>query len=442
MKRAVASLGSRRAGAPVGVPVRIDEGVDIPLAGEPEQVVSDAAEVRSVALVGTDYIGLRPLMKVEEGDRVKLGQALFADRSNPEILFTSPGSGIVRRINRGPRRALHSVVVDLAGDEEETFGAFGVDQPAGLGRDRIAARLLASGLWTALRRRPFGRVADPRTMPRSIFITATDSNPLEARPELVIARPRDDFLHGLTVVAGLTEGPTFLCQAPGVETPTGGPASVETVEFSGPHPSGLVGTHIHFLDPVSAERTVWTVALAGPGVERPRLISSRLGASIDELTHGELREGHHRVISGSILSGRQAAGPLAFLGRFHNQISVIAEAAPRADRGWFVPRRAKAFSTYRLGLPSGQSRYAMTTALHGQPCAMFPLGGFERVMPLDILATPLLKALLVEDHAMSQALGCLELDEEDLALCTFVCPSKFDYGALLRTCLTAIETQG
>jgi Na+-transporting NADH:ubiquinone oxidoreductase subunit A len=465
MKRAVASIGSRRAGVPVGVPVRIDEGVDIPLEGAPEQVVSDAAEVRSIALVGTDYIGLRPLMKVEEGDRVKLGQPLFADRSNPEILFTSPGSGIVTRINRGPRRALHSVVVDLAGDEEITFDTFGVDQLAGLGRDQIAARLLASGLWTALRSRPFSRVADPRTMPRSIFITATDSNPLAARPELVIARHRDDFLHGLTVVAGLTEGPTFLCQAPGVEAPTGGPGSVETVEFSGPHPSGLVGTHIHFLDPVSAERTVWhlgyqdviaigklfttgrlwverTVALAGPGVERPRLISSRLGASIDELTHGELREGHHRVISGSILSGRQATGPLAFLGRFHNQISVIAEAAPRADRGWFVPRRAKAFSTYRLGLPSGQSRYAMTTALHGRPCAVFPLGGFERVMPLDILATPLLKALLVEDHQMSQALGCLELDEEDLALCTFVCPSKFDYGALLRTCLTAIEKEG
>jgi Na+-transporting NADH:ubiquinone oxidoreductase subunit A len=276
-------------------------------------------------------------------------------------------------------------------------------------------------------------------MPRSIFITATDSNPLAARPELVIARHRDDFLHGLTVVAGLTEGPTFLCQAPGGEPLAGGPASVETVEFSGPHPSGLVGTHIHFLDPVSAERTVWhlgyqdviaigrlfttgrlwverTVALAGPGVERPRLISSRLGANIDELTHGELREGHHRVISGSILSGRQAAGPLAFLGRFHNQISVIAEAAPREDCGWLVPRRSKAFSAY--------------------------LGGFERVMPLDILATPLLKALLVEDHEMSQALGCLELDEEDLALCTFVCPSKFDYGALLRTCLTAIEMEG
>lgn len=445
-------------------PIRIVEGLDIPLEGEPEQVLTDTPALRSVALIGSDHVGLRPMMMVQEGARVKLGEALFADRGNPNILFTSTGSGIVRAINRGPRRALLSVVVDLDGDGEVTFETFTEDELKDLGCERIQVQLLASGLWTALRTRPFSRLAAPGAAPRSIFVTATDSNPLAALPEVTIARHRDGFLHGLTVVTQLTEGPTFLCLSPGAEKPAGLPDPVKVVRFSGPHPSGLVGTHIHHLDPVGMGGTVWhigyqdviaigklfttgrlwverTVALAGSMVERPRLIGARLGANIGDLTKGELRRGDCRIISGSVLSGRSAAGAMAFLGRFHNQISVIGEGSVDESRDWLVPRRSKAFSSYRLPLPGLQPRQVTTTAMHGEPAALFPLGGFERVMPLDILATPLLRSLLVGDNETAQALGCLELDEEDLALCSFVCPSKGEYGALLRACLTAIERE-
>ena len=457
------SVRKRAKGLPEG-PIRIVRGLDVPLEGEPEQVLTDASTVRSVALIGSDHVGLRPLMMVQEGARVKLGQPLLADRGNPEILFTAPGGGIVRAINRGPRRALLSVVIDLDGDEEVTFENFAEDELKSLGRERIVAQLLASGLWTALRTRPFSRLADPQAAPRSIFVTATDSNPLAALPEVTIGWHRDDFLHGLTVVAQLTEGPTFLCQPPDTEKPAGAADSVEVVRFSGPHPSGLVGTHIHHLDPVGTGGTVWhigyqdviaigklfatgrlwvqrTVALAGPMVERPRLIRARLGASTDDLTQGELRSGSCRIISGSVLSGSSAAGSTAFLGRFHNQISIIGEGAADESRSWLVQRRSKAFSSYRLPLPGVQPRYVMTTAMHGEPAALFPLGGFERVLPLDILTTPLLRSLLIGDNETAQALGCLELDEEDLALCSFVCPSKGEYGALLRACLTAIEKE-
>jgi Na+-transporting NADH:ubiquinone oxidoreductase subunit A len=406
-------------------------------------------------------------MLVEEGVRVKAGQALFADRRRPDVLFTSPASGVVRRINRGPRRVLLSVVVEPSGDEDVEFNPWPAERLAGLRREQVVERLLASGLWASLRSRPFSKVPDPQSAPSSIFVTAMDSNPLAAKAEVVIQAYRQDFENGLAVIAHLTEGPVFLCRAPGVDIPSDAAGRASVAEFSGPHPSGLVGTHIHFLDPVGPGKLVWhlgyqdvigigklftggklwlerVVALAGPLVSRPRLVRAPLGASTDDLTCGELRDATGRIISGSILSGRHAWGHEAYLGRYHCQVSVIAEGRPEDAQGWLMPRRRKAFSAYRLPNPVGlrRHRFAMTTALHGRPEALLPLGGFERVMPLDVLPTQLLRALLVGDWDRCCALGCLELDEEDLALCTFVCPSKYDYGPRLRACLETIEKEG
>ncbi len=458
------SLQARDPGVDPATPIRIQKGLEIPISGEPEQVITDGADVTSVALLGGDYIGLHPAMRVEEGDRVKLGQPLFADRRRPGIVFVSPGSGIVRQINRGARRALLSVVVELAGNDALTFSSWSADRLPDLRRDEVIDSLLVSGLWTALRTRPYGKAPDPTTTPSSLFVTAMDSNPLAAKAELIIADAQEDFANGLTVVAHLTDGPVFVCQAPDAALPSADADNVTMVRFSGPHPAGLVGTHIHHLDPVSARKTVWhlgyqdviaigklfttgkpsverVVALAGPAVQRPRLVRSRLGADTDELTRGELAAPDCRVISGSVLSGHHARGALGYLGRFHTQVSVIAEAQEEPRRGWFSPHPKDVFSAYSLAATAKPRRrkYALTSALHGTPTAMVPLGGFERVMPLDILPTQLLRALLVGDTDMAQALGCLELEEEDLALCGFACPSKTDYGPLLRACLERIE---
>lgn len=448
-------------------PIRIVKGLDIPIAGEPEQIISIGADVNSVALLGADYIGLRPRMRVEEGDRVKLGQPLFADGRHPEVIYASPGSGLVTQIIRGARRALLSVVVALEGDDEETFSAWSVDRLADLRRDQVSDALLASGLWTAFRTRPYGKIPVPASTPASIFVTAMDSNPLAARAEIVIDAAREDFANGLTVVSRLTDGSVFVCQPPRPTLPTSAAGNVSTVRFSGPHPSGQVGTHIHFLDPVGVGKTVWhigyqdviaigrlftsgrfsverIVALGGPMARQPRLVRARLGAGIDDLTRGELRDGEMRIISGSVLSGRQARGAEAYLGRYHHQISAVAEEPPEERRGWpgFGPKNA--FSAYGFSGTSSSRRrkFALTTARHGAPAALLPLGAFERVMPLDILATQLLRALLVGDTDMAQGLGCLELGEEDLALCAFVCPGKLDYGELLRACLERIEKDG
>jgi Na+-transporting NADH:ubiquinone oxidoreductase subunit A len=432
---------------------RIRKGLDIPIAGAPEQSVSEGPAVTSVALLGRDYPGMRPAMQVEVGQRVTLGQALFCDRGQPRIRFTSPGSGVVAAIERGERRTLVSVVVRLEGEAEERFAAHRRDALAELAREQIVETLLASGLWTALRARPHGKVPDPASAPRSIFVTAMDSNPLAAAAEVVIADHRQDFTDGLEVVGRLTAGPVFLCKAPGADIPDGDPDKVRVVEFAGPHPAGLVGTHIHFLDPASAHRTVWhlgcqdvvaigrlfttgrlwparIVALAGPLVRRPRLVRTRLGANTDDLVRDELDEAHGRVISGPVLSGHRAAGPAAYLGRYDSQVSVVAEGGRRAPEG-----RAAGVLAAVLRRKASD---APTTALNGRPTAMVPTGAFERVMPLDILPSPLLRALVVGDAEMAEALGCLELEEEDLALCSFLCPSKLDYGPLLRAMLDRI----
>ena len=442
--------------------IRIKKGLDIPLSGEPEQRIDDAGNVRTVAVLGPDIVGLRARMHVEEGDRVRLGQTLFTDRQNPEVCFTSPGSGVVDKINRGARRALQSVVVRLEGDDDHTYPR--TSDSGSLSRDKVRDNLLASGLWTALRTRPFSKIPAPDSQPAAIFVTAIDTNPHAADPSVVIAEATESFAFGLHAIATLTEGPVHVATKSGSDIPV--PENFRHAEFSGPHPAGLVGTHIHFLDPVGADKTVWhlgyqdviaigrlfqtgrlnperIVSVGGALVENPRLLRTRLGANVTEMLAGELKPAKKRIISGSVLGGRRATGPIGWLGRYHTQLSVLPEGAEREFLSWMRPGRSK-YSSLRAyaGHLLHRGDFELTTSQNGSPRAMVSIGSFERVMPLDILATPLLKALLVTDTDSARDLGCLELDEEDLALCSFVCNGKYEYGPYLRENLTEIEVNG
>jgi Na+-transporting NADH:ubiquinone oxidoreductase subunit A len=439
--------------------VHLRKGLDISLAGAPRQVIEPGRGISSIALVGDDYAGLRSKLLVQQGDRVRLGDPLLADRRDPRIVFTAFGAGTVAAINLGERRSLRAVMLSLDGEDEEvTFPAQSPAALANLPRDTVIENLLRSGSWTALRSRPFGRIPLPNAVPRAIFVTAIDTNPLAARPEVVIADHRDDFTHGLKVISRLADCPVFLCTALGADIDDSAGNRITRVAFAGPHPAGLPGTHIHVLSPAGIGHEAWyigyqdviaigrlfttgrlwterVVALAGPPVRRPRLVRTRLGADLSELVADELAPGPVRVVSGSALSGRRAAPPVGYLGRYHLQVSVLGEPVPGAP-----PPRPPS-SMHGIGRLFRRRPIAMSTALNGEPAAMFPLGSFERVMPLDILPTPLLRALAVGDTERALDLGCLELEEEDLALCTFVCPSKLDYGALLRRTLLQIEKE-
>ncbi len=382
-------------------------------------------------------------------------------------MFTSPGGGRVRGIWRGAKRALQSVVIDLDDEEaHETFDAHDAGALDALSREQVRDQLVASGLWTALRTRPFSRIPRLDAEPTSLFVTATDSNPLAAEPAVVIAQATEAFIHGLEVLARLTDGPVHVCTSRGANVPVPQRAPFRRHEFEGPHPAGLAGTHVHFLDPVGAERTVWhigyqdviavgrlfttgrlaverIVALGGPAVREPRLVRARLGASTEDVI-GELTgDGDYRIISGSVLNGRRATDWAAYLGRYHIQVSVLAEATERQLFGWITPGLNKFSATNALASAFfRRKRFALNTSQNGSARGMVPIGSCERVMPLDILPTQLLRALLVRDTDTAQALGCLELDEEDLALCSFVCPGKYDYGPALRATLEQIEREG
>ncbi len=450
--------------------IRTRRGLDLPITGAPEQAIYPGAAVESVALLGPDYVGLKPTMQIQEGDRVKCGQPLFTDKKNPGITFTSPGSGAVAAVNRGARRVLQSVVIrlDPGEDEEpESFNRFTREELAGLNATQVRDNLLASGLWTALRTRPYSKVASPASEPSALFVTAMDSNPLAADPSVVIAEYSQDFRDGLTVLSRLFDGTVYVCKAPGSAIPVPEDARFVVAEFAGPHPAGLVGTHIHFLKPVSATRSVWhlgyqdviavgrlftagrlwverVVSLAGPLVKRPRLLRTRLGANTEDLVRDELPHEESRVVSGSVLNGRRAAGWACFLGRYHTQVSVLREARERQLFGWIAPGtdRFSASNVFLSSFKRGAKRFDFTTSQQGSPRAMVPIGIYERVVPLDVLPTQLLRALLVRDTDAAQALGCLELDEEDVALCSFVCPSKYDFGPVLRQNLEHIEREG
>lgn len=445
--------------------ITIKKGLDIPISGTPTQVINDGNTITRVALLGEEYVGMRPTMHTRVGDVVKKGQVLFEDKKNPGVKFTAPASGKVAEINRGAKRVLQSVVIDVEGNEQVTFNSYKADQLAQLDRAAIVEQLVESGMWTALRTRPFSKVAAVDSETKAIFVTAVDTNPLAANPEAIINEQTDAFVAGLTLLSRLTSDKVHVCKS-GASLPRCSETNVEEHVFNGPHPSGLVGTHIHMLFGANAANVAWhinyqdviafgqlfltgelytdrVVALAGPVVNKPRLLRTQIGASIEQLTDSELMPGQIRVLSGSVLNGISAIGPHGYLGRYHLQVSALREGYEKEFLGWIVPGKNK-FSVTRAFLSQffpGQL-FNMTTSTNGSDRAMVPIGNYEKVMPLDVEPTLLLRDLCAGDSDSAQLLGALELDEEDLALCTFVCPGKYEFGPLLRECLDKIEKEG
>jgi Na+-transporting NADH:ubiquinone oxidoreductase subunit A len=445
--------------------IKIKKGLDLPIIGEPTNIV-DAKTSKHVAILGNDYIGLKPTMLVAVGDNVKKGQLLFTDKKMEGVKYTSPASGKVIEINRGEKRVFLSMVIELDGNDEIVFNAYPKNELASLTVEQVKEQLIESGLWTSLRERPFSKVANPKIVPHSIFITAMDSNPLAPSMNILLEGNEDSFKNGMLVLSKLTEGNLYLCKDEGAQIPEVNDAKMKVQEFSGVHPKGLPGTHIHLLDPASRTKQVWYVGLqdviaigelfttgkinveriisfAGPSVKNPRHIKTRIGASLKELSESELIGVNNRIISGSVLSGRNANKPEDFLGRYHQQVTVISENDKRDFLGWVIPK-SDLFSVKNVLLSSLMSgkKFSFNTALNGGERAIVPVGSYEKVMPLDILPTFLLRSLAVDDVEEAEALGCMELDEEDLALCTFVCPSKIDHGLNLRRNLTLIDKEG
>jgi Na+-transporting NADH:ubiquinone oxidoreductase subunit A len=444
--------------------IELKQGLDLPISGQPNQDIKAGPRISKVGLVDDDYVGMKPSMQVAVGDLVKRGQVLFSDKKSPGVQYTSPVAGEVTAINRGEKRKFESIEIAVKGNEQVSFSHS--SSLGDLTRSQVQELLVASGLWTALRTRPFSRVPALDSEPNSLFVTAMDTNPLAADPELIIGQKKEQFVAGLLALSKLTRGKTFVCTRFDSRIPDKKIPNVEFEQFKGPHPAGLVGTHIHFLDPVGPKKTVWhigyqdviavgqlfstgelncerVISIAGPAVKSPGLYLTTLGACLDELVADNLTGSNVRVVSGSILNGRKTSPRKNYLGRYHNQVSALAEGNEREFLGWQKPGFDK-FSITRVygGSWLKNKLFPLTTNTGGSKRAMVPIGSYERVMPLRMLPTQLLRALLVRNSDQAQSLGCLELDEEDLGLCTYVCPGKYDYGSVLRENLSTIEKEG
>jgi len=450
--------------------IRVKRGLTLPIQGRVNQPgIEEIKPVSRIAWCGTDLPGQQFRLLVKEGDQVQIGSPLVADKTCETIHFPSFGAGEVVAVNRGERRRLLSIVIEIneSGTGAQLEKKFPVSET--MSGAALQQLLLESGLWTMLRQRPYDSVANPSRPGRSLFVTAMDSNPLAPDVALIIKSDEESFRVGLRAVSTLVDGPTFVCvdvASTLSDMSLEGEGRVRLQAFSGKHPVGNVGTHIHFLDPVRRDRRVWhimaqdvmaigsflrtgrfpiekVVSLAGPGVKHPRLIRLRRGAFLDEMLHGELHSGPQRVISGPVFSGHQVAGPLSFLGAYHQQISVIPEGGGSEFLGWLYPhfRRHSVTNALMSRVPPRRN-YIVTTNMHGGERPIIPLGVYEKVMPLDILPTPLLRALAVDDSETAEKLGCLELVEEDIALLTYVCPSKISWGPILRRNLSLLDKQG
>lgn len=386
--------------------------------------------VRSYAILGADYLGLRPALKVASGDTVRAGQVLLADRVHPHVLIVAPMVGKVTSIDYGPKRALSALIIQS--DKSVTGVPAPLAPPDVTTRIALRDTLQSQGLWTAFRTRPFGRFPDPDKIPDALFVTATDSAPLAVDPRDFLADQQDDFQTGVELLALLTDGPVYVCQSAGPtlveETPR-----IHNVVFDGPHPAGLASTHIQTLYPVGQGREVWTVecqdvaaighlartgyhdprrivAVTGPGMSDPELIRTIPGASLREITGADVHS-----LSGSQLAGSEAN----WLGRFHRQITLVDR---QKTRKW-------------PALPSRLARRKQAGGLR----AIIPMAALDRALPPDFLPLPLMRALSVVDFEQAERLGALSLVEEDMALLTSLCTSGANYGVLLRQVLDALE---
>jgi Na+-transporting NADH:ubiquinone oxidoreductase subunit A len=446
--------------------IKIKKGLDIKMIGQAEKIYVKAPRAKTYAIKPVDWHGLTPKIIPKLCDVVKVGTPIFFDKYHPEVKFTSPVSGILLSINRGERRRIIEVVIE--DDGKNTAETFLKGEPSSFKREQIVENLLESGLWPAIRQRPYTVIAKPEQHPKSIFISAFDTAPLAPDLDFVLKDMEEDFQWGVNVLKQLTEGKIYLNldgRYPSVRT-LSATKGVEINRFKGPHPAGNVGIQISKLDPINKGEVVWVVqpqdvvaigrlfktgkydpsvvvALTGSRVEKPQYYKTIRGTAVATLLEKQLKEGENRVISGNVLNGRQIDGEKGYVGFFDSQVTVIPEGNQYEFFGWMKPgfnkkSLSRSFASTWL-LPN--KHFDLDTNIHGGERAFVMTGEYEKVLPMDIYPVQLLKSILANDIDKMERLGIYELDEEDLALCEFVCTSKTPVTKILRDGLKSMRKE-
>lgn len=450
---------------------KIKKGFDINARGKAELQIVELEPPKKVAVQPPEFRGIKPKLDVEVGDQVRIGSSLFRDKTNPDLKFTSPLSGKVTAINRGERRVITEIVIESDGKHDhEKFTVIPKDKIANANNDDIIANMLKAGIWPLIRQRPFSKIANYRNQPRDIFISGMDTAPLASDINFIMQGLDADFQHGIDILAKLTDGKIYLSvdgKNENIASAFINAKNVEINSFSGPHPAGNVGVHIHHIKPIKQQDVVWYVnpyavaligkffrtgvypteriiAIAGSVLKERKYFKTHLGAPIGSLiTEGNIDHPEVRFISGNILTGRkiQISG---YTGFYDNLISVIPEGAKEKKLlGWYRPgTKMRSRSRTYLSTWLGKKEFDVDTLLNGGNRAFIMTGDYEQVLPMDIYPVQLVKSILVEDIEEMEALGILEVDEDDVALCSYICPSKYDFGTIIRQGQDLIEKEG
>lgn len=448
--------------------IKIKQGLDIKLKGEAERSV-EIVSSGLFAIQPADFIGVLPRLLVQEGYAVEVGTPLFQDKHDERFLFTSPVKGIVKEIRRGEKRLLQAVVVESSNETMEILPIETLHATS-LQREAIIQKMLENGLWPMIRQRPYSVIANPDTMPKAFFVSGFDTHPLAPDLDFIVEHFPDSFQKGLEILSILSGKKVHLCvHAEKTVSEVLLKAKNVTIHtFSGPHPSGNIGTQINKIDPINKGETVWycslqdvvnighyfrtgeldfsrIYAVAGSGLKNPHYIKTKIGAQISALTSGNLKDNHCRLISGNVLTGKKVSEN-DFVGFYHNMVSVIPEGDNRQEMfGWIWPGFKK-FSVSRT-FPSAfvpnvlRPDYELDTNTHGEERPYVVSGEFEKVFPFDIYPLQLIKACIVEDIDLMENLGIYEVDEEDFALCEFIDTSKTDIQQIIRKGLDLVRKE-
>ena len=422
------------------------KGLNLPISGNPSSDVDSSTAVNSIGILGADYVGLKPTMMVDEGETVLSGQKLCENKKNPGTFITSPSSGVVRSINRGEKRRFVSLIIDTDNTLDQV--QFDLNNYS-----NSIDFLVDSGALAYFRTRPYNRMPEPNELPSAIFINACDTNPLSVDPHELIKLDQELFNKGLHFIQAINSDIKTFCsfQDNAFDQSVQG---VNYNQFDGPHPAGLVGTHIHFLYPVGQNRTVWSISwqevislgfliqnqilrsykyisFGGPNTHDPKILKLKYGSNLSEVTAGKIFD-NSRVISGSVLHGHTGENVMNYIGAFDNQVSVLPDESNDILFNWAMPG-SRLHSKLSAFISSWikPKNFKFNVSMNGGNRAIVPVSSYQEIMPLNILMTQLLKSLVTLDIELGEKLGVLELAPEDLALASYVCPSKYDYQSIL-----------
>jgi len=452
--------------------ITINQGLDLPMLGEPGTEIRPVSPGKTLSVYPSEFKKVKFKCLVEPGDKVAKGDPLARRKDLTEFFVCAPVAGIVKDVVLGERRSLKEMILEPDGsDKEKTFNTFTVDGVLRAKAENVAAEWLASGLWGLIRQRPFNRIADPAVKPKSIFVNAMASAPFRPAADILVQGKVDAFQLGLNALTLFTDGPVHVnipASMQGASNAITDAAHVKVIAFSGPHPSGNTSTHIHYLDPIVPGDTVWTlragdvvrlgellltgqfpstqrVLLAGEGVKESErgYYDVPPGLPLKELLDTRLEEGDQRVIRGDVLAGEEVDPEDSGITYYDESFVVLPEDRERHLLGWYAPTKEQ-FSAHRV-VPSAwikNKRFHFGTSTRGSKRAMVLTGIYDKYTPLDLMVDPLSRACIAGEYEDAIAMGILETDPEDFALCSFICPSKTDFGSIISNALAEIEKEG